>query len=196
MKTILTALFISTFCANSFGQGSLQPFNLTQVRLMEGPFKQAQETDKQYILSLDVDKLLSPYLREAGLTPKAESYGNWENTGLDGHIGGHYLSSLSLMYASTGDSKVKDRLDYMIAELDKCQSKNGDGYLAGIPQGKEIWKQIKAGNIQSSSFNLNGKWVPLYNIHKIYAGLYDAYAIAGNERAKQMLIKRQIGVSI
>jgi len=189
MKKIIIILLISALCGTAFGQGGLQPFNLTQVRLLEGPFKQAQETDKQYILSLDADRLLSPYLKEAGLTPKAESYGNWENTGLDGHIGGHYLSSLALMYASTGDAKVKERLDYMIAELDKCQSKNGDGYLAGIPQGKEIWKQIKAGNIASSSFNLNGKWVPLYNIHKIYAGLYDAYAIAGNEKAKQMLIK-------
>ena len=189
MKTIITALLIIALCSASFAQGSLQPFNLTQVRLLDGPFKQAQETDKQYILSLNVDRLLSPYLREAGLKPKAESYGNWENTGLDGHIGGHYLSSLALMYASTGDAKVKERLDYMIAELEKCQSKNGGGYLAGIPNGKEIWKQIKAGNIASSSFNLNGKWVPLYNIHKIYAGLYDAYAIAGNEQAKQMLIK-------
>lgn len=189
MKKIITAFLLILSCGSAFGQTSLQPFNLKEVRLLDGPFKQAQETDKKYMLSLDADRLLAPYLREAGLQSKAVSYGNWENTGLDGHIGGHYLSALALMYASTGDAKVKQRMEYMIAELDKCQLKNGDGYLAGIPGGKEIWKEIKAGNIKSSSFSLNGKWVPLYNIHKIYAGLYDAYAVAGNLKAKQMLIK-------
>jgi len=186
---IITVFLLVASTGAAFGQTSLQPFNLTEVRLLEGPFKQAQETDKKYMFSLDPDRLLAPYLREAGLKPKAASYGNWENTGLDGHIAGHYLSALALMYASTGDTKVKDRMEYMIAELDKCQEKNGNGYLAGIPGGKEIWREIKAGNIQSSSFSLNGKWVPLYNIHKIYAGLYDAYALAGNVKAKQMLIK-------
>lgn len=188
MKKIITAFLLIISCS-AFAQSSLQPFNLSEVRLLGGPFKQAQETDKKYMLSLDADRLLAPYLKEAGLKPKAPSYGNWENTGLDGHIGGHYLSALALMYASTGDAKVKDRMEYMIAELDKCQVKNGDGYLAGIPGGKEIWKEIKAGNIRSSSFSLNGKWVPLYNIHKIYAGLYDAYAVAGNAKAKEMLLK-------
>ena len=188
MKKIITAFLLIISCS-AFAQSSLQPFNLSEVRLLGGPFKQAQETDKKYMLSLDADRLLAPYLKEAGLKPKAAPYGNWENTGLDGHIGGHYLSALALMYASTGDAKVKDRMEYMIAELDKCQVKNGDGYLAGIPGGKEIWKEIKAGNIRSSSFSLNGKWVPLYNIHKIYAGLYDAYAVAGNVKAKEMLLK-------
>ncbi|MDQ0638218.1 DUF1680 family protein [Pedobacter sp. W3I1] len=189
MKKIITIVLFAVWYGTTFGQTSLQPFNLSEVRLLDGPFKQAQETDKKYMLSLNADRLLAPYLREAGLQPKAASYGNWENTGLDGHIGGHYLSALALMYASTGDTKVKERMEYMIAELDRCQVKNGDGYLAGIPGGKEIWKEIKAGNIKSSSFSLNGKWVPLYNIHKIYAGLYDAYAVAGNAKAKQMLLK-------
>jgi DUF1680 family protein len=189
MKKIITILLFAILYGTVFGQTSLQSFNLMEVRLLDGPFKQAQETDKKYMLSLNADRLLAPYLREAGLTPKAASYGNWENTGLDGHIAGHYLSALALMYASTGDVTVKERMEYMIAELDKCQVNNGDGYLAGIPGGKEIWKEIKSGNIKSSSFSLNGKWVPLYNIHKIYAGLYDAYAVAGNAKAKQMLIK-------
>ncbi len=188
MRTILLLLLFSS-AVTVFGQKALQPFALSEVKLLESPFKRAQETDLKYMLSLNADRLLAPYLREAGLTPKAPSYGNWENTGLDGHIGGHYLSAISLMYAATGDVRLKERLNYMVAELAKCQNRNGDGYLAGIPGGKEIWKEIKAGNIKSSSFSLNGKWVPLYNIHKIYAGLYDAYAVAGNVQAKQMLIK-------
>lgn len=184
--SLMCFLFVALSC---LAQKTLTAFNLADVRLLESPFLAAQETDKAYMLSLDADKLLAPYLAEAGLTPKSSAYGNWENTGLDGHIGGHYVSALSLMYASTGDLKVKQRLDYMIDELEKCQNKNGNGYLSGVPEGKKIWEQIKSGNIKSSSFSLNGKWVPLYNIHKIYAGLYDAYAVAGNARAKKMLIK-------
>lgn len=164
-------------------------FNLQDIELLDSPFKRAQTVDKQYLLELDADRLLAPFLREAGLAPKAESYTNWENTGLDGHIGGHYLSALSLMLASTGDKLIKDRLDYMITQLKYCQDINKDGYIGGVPGGKEIWKEIASGNIRAGSFDLNGKWVPLYNIHKTYAGLRDAWLYTGNETAKDMLIK-------
>ncbi|WP_208420101.1 glycoside hydrolase family 127 protein [Paraflavitalea devenefica] len=162
---------------------------MNAVRLLDGPFKEAQQTDKRYMLSLDPDRLLAPFRREAGLPAKAASYGNWENTGLDGHIGGHYLSALSLMYASTGEERVKQRLDYMIDQLEQCQQANGDGYIGGIPGGKAMWAAVAAGKIDAGAFSLNQKWVPLYNIHKLYAGLYDAWAIAGNQKAKTLLLK-------
>ncbi len=167
----------------------IEYFRLQDVELLDSPFRRAQNLDKQYLLELSADRLLAPFLREAGLTPKAESYTNWENTGLDGHIGGHYLSALSLMYASTGDKDIKDRLDYMISELKHCQDANDNGYIGGVPSGKAIWQEVADGNIKAGSFDLNGKWVPLYNIHKTYAGLRDAYLHAGNNTAKEMLIK-------
>ncbi len=168
---------------------ALQTFPLSSVRLLDGPFKAAQQTDLRYIMELNPDRLLAPFLREAGLPVKAASYGNWENTGLDGHIGGHYLTALSLMYASTGEERVKQRLDYMIDQLEQCQQANGDGYIGGIPGGKAMWATIAAGKIDAGGFSLNGKWVPLYNIHKLYAGLYDAWIIGGNQQAKTLLVK-------
>ncbi|HMR20154.1 MAG TPA: glycoside hydrolase family 127 protein, partial [Sphingobacterium sp.] len=164
-------------------------FSLDNVRLTDSPFKKAQDLNIQYLLTLEPDKLLAPFLREAGLNPKAESYTNWENTGLDGHIGGHYLSALSLMYASTGDIRIKERLDYMLAELQCAQTANGNGYVGGVPGGKAIWDQVASGNIKAGSFDLNDKWVPLYNIHKTYAGLRDAYLYTGDKRARDMLIQ-------
>lgn len=145
--------------------------------------------DIRYLLALDPDRLLAPYLKEAGLEPKANNYPNWESTGLDGHIGGHYLSALSYMYAATGNHEIGDRLDYMLSELKRCQDAAGDGYLSGIPQGRKLWNEIAAGDIRVSTFNLNGCWVPLYNIHKIYAGLRDAYIQTNDSRALDMLIK-------
>ncbi|GEO03831.1 glycosyl hydrolase [Adhaeribacter aerolatus] len=170
-------------------QVPLQSFPLNAVRLHNSPFKQAQEIDLQYILALSPDRLLAPYLSEAGITPKAEWYGNWENTGLDGHIGGHYLSALSLMYAATGNQEVKQRLDYIIDQLAACQQKNGNGYLGGVPGGKDMWQEIAQGKIDAGTFSLNKKWVPLYNIHKIYAGLLDAYQFGANPKAKDMLVQ-------
>ncbi|GLB49779.1 glycoside hydrolase family 127 protein [Neptunitalea lumnitzerae] len=169
-------------------ESPLTYFDLKDVSLLESPFKHAQDLDKKYLLALEADKLLAPFLREAGLTPKAESYPNWENTGLDGHIGGHYLSALSLMYAATGDKEIKERLDYMIAELKKCQEANGNGYIGGVPDGKTIWKEIKEGNIRAGGFSLNDKWVPLYNIHKTFSGLRDVYVYTGSKDAKEMLV--------
>lgn len=138
---------------------------------------------------MEPDRLLAPYRREAGLALKAESYGNWESSGLDGHIGGHYLTALALMYAATGNETVLQRLNYMVDELKKCQDKNGNGYLGGIPGGDAAWKALAKGQIKVDNFSLNDKWVPWYNLHKTYAGLRDAYLYADNQTAKAMLIK-------
>lgn len=187
--SILPVLSFLALAFSSTAQQPLQSFPLQQVQLLPGVFRQAQQTDLAYMLSLDPDRLLAPYLREAGLTPRKRSYENWENTGLDGHIGGHYLSALANMYASTGDARANQRLDYMLSELKRCQDKVGTGYLAGIPGGRAMWEDISRGKIMAESFSLNGKWVPLYNQHKILAGLRDAYLLAGKQEAKLMLIR-------
>jgi len=187
-KALILFLGYTTF---SFGQSGRQIsyFPLNTVQLTESVFNKAMQADKGYIMAMEPDRLLAPYLKEAGLSAKAANYPNWENTGLDGHIGGHYLSALALMYASRGDAKVKQRLDYMIDELERCQKASGNGYVSGVPNGKKIWNEIAAGNIRASGFGLNDRWVPLYNIHKTYSGLRDAYWYAGSEKAKEMLIR-------
>ena len=163
-------------------------FPLHDVRLGAGPFLDAQTTDLNYLMALEPDRLLAPFLREAGLEPKQPSYGNWESSGLDGHMGGHYLSALALMVASTGDAGVRQRLDYVVAELKRAQAANGDGYLGGIPGGRAAWRDIAAGKLHADNFSVNGKWVPWYNLHKTFAGLRDAYRYAGNQDAKAMLV--------
>lgn len=167
----------------------VETFPISSVRLGDSQFLKNQQADIHYLLGLDADRLLAPYLKGAGLTPKAENYTNWENTGLDGHIGGHYLSALSYMYAATGNKEVEARMDYFLSELRRCQEASGDGYLSGVPNPKQIWGELARGDIRANSFGLNDRWVPLYNIHKIYAGLRDAYLIAGRKEAREMLVK-------
>lgn len=191
-KNILKITFASILCCclfRSTAQTKVESFKLSDVQLLSSPFEDACETDLNYILSLNPDRLLAPYLKEAGLTPKAPYYGNWESMGLAGHIGGHYLSALSNIYATTGNKEVFRRINYMVDELGKCQQANGNGYVGGIPEGKKLWDEIAAGKIDAGGFSLNGKWVPWYNLHKLFAGLIDAYQRAGVEKAKTVLVK-------
>ena len=101
LKTLIVILSAGLFTP-TFGQSNkMLLFKLSDVRLLQSPFLSAEQTDLAYMLKLEPDRLLAPFLREAGLQPKAKSYGNWESTGLDGHTGGHYLTALAQMYAAT-----------------------------------------------------------------------------------------------
>ena len=78
------------------------PFPLDDVRLLDGPFLDAQKRDAAYLLSLQPDRMLHNFRVNAGLEPKAPVYGGWESeepwVGIrcHGHTLGHYLSAASL----------------------------------------------------------------------------------------------------
>jgi hypothetical protein len=162
---------------------SAQPFPLTQVRLLDGPFENAMELDEKYLLSLEPDRLLSWYRKEAGLEPKGPVYGGWESSGLAGHTLGHYLSACSLMYQSSGDPRFRERVEYIVTQLAECQQANGNGYIAAIPGGKELFGKIARGEINTEGFGLNGGWSPWYTIHKELAGLIDGYTLCDDTQA-------------
>lgn len=167
--------------------GALRFFDYGEVALLESPFRHARDLDREYLRALDADRLLAGYLTEAGLAPKAEKYPNWESSGLDGHTLGHYLTALAQMGA-TGDSELQERLAYTVSELARCQEAHRDGYVGAVPGGREIWPDVAQGRIDADNFSLNGKWVPWYNLHKLYAGLRDAWEIGGIEEARSILI--------
>ena len=69
MKKILIYLgILSLFvvACSSEQQEVQQRFPLSSVHLMESPFYRAQQADLKYILALDPDRLLAPYLIDAG----------------------------------------------------------------------------------------------------------------------------------
>ncbi len=107
-----------------------RPLPLTAVRLTGGPLKQAQDLDAKYLLTLETDRLMAGYRLRAGLDARAKSYGGWdsvEGKQLTGHIAGHYLSAVSLMFAATGDGRFKQRADELVAQLKEVQDKRGIG---------------------------------------------------------------------
>lgn len=184
-KLSLLIVLIATLGLTSCKQEVLLPstFPLGEVALLDGPFLDASNLNTEVLLQYDTDRLLAPFLKEAGLPAKAELFPNW--AGLDGHVGGHYLSALAICYASNGNSECKERLDYMVSELKRCQDNLGTGYVGGVPDGDILWKEISEGNIG----RLNNYWVPWYNVHKLYAGLRDAWIYAGSQEAKEVFIK-------
>ena len=173
-----------------------QPLPLSNVRLLGGPLKTAQDLDAKYLLELEPDRMLA-FLRErAGLQPKAKGYGGWDGGGrqLTGHIAGHYLSAVSLMWSATGDVRFKERADYIVKELKEIQDAQGDGYVGALMDnqgvdGKVHFQELAKGIIRSGGFDLNGLWSPWYVEHKIFAGLRDAYRYAGNRAALEVEIK-------
>lgn len=168
-----------------------RPLPLSAVRLTGGPLKHAQDLNGAYLLKLEPDRMLAFYRKRAGLDPRAEPYGGWDGDGrnLTGHIAGHYLSGVSLMYAATGDPRFKERADYIVHELKLVQDKQGDGYIGALANGKQAFEDVSRGNIRSSGFDLNGQWSPWYVLHKTYAGLRDAYRYTGNAVALDLEIK-------
>jgi DUF1680 family protein len=194
MKIFVFLLFLCVFAPlreTSVAQPKLaaQEFPLEDVRLLDGPFKNAMRRDSAYLLRLDADRLLSGFRKEAGLTPKAEVYGGWESMTIAGHSLGHYLSACALMFASTGDVRFRERVNYIISELDACQRANGNGYVAAIPNGKKIFQEVSAGDIRVKPFDLNGGWVPWYTLHKLFAGLLDCHRYFQNTKALSIAVK-------
>ena len=160
------------------------PFDLSDVRLLDGPFLHATELNKKVLLNYEPDRFLAKFRLEAGLEPKAEHYHGWEDQTLAGHSLGHYLSACALMYGSTADERFLERVNYIVDELALVQEADGNGYIGAFPEGKRILgEEVGSGDIRSQGFSLNGLWSPFYTQHKIYAGLLYAYYLCGNEKA-------------
>ena len=155
------------------------PFN--RVRLLAGPLYERQAVNGRHLQAIDPDRLLAVYRRDAGLPKKAESYGGWEARGIGGHIMGHYLSALAWHYAATGEDWVVGRVSFMVDELAACQKAHGDGGI--MPVARLGLLALREGKIDVTHAKLNGYWVPFYSLHKVFAGLRDAYRLVGCKRA-------------
>ena len=217
-RKLLAALALCLACATApittTAQTELYPkhFDLEEVTLLDGPMKTAMELNFNHLLKYDTDRLLTPFVRQAGLSANKNAdnpYKNWEtkhpnfsNWGgdagfdLSGHVGGHYLSALALAYAACHDdnmrAKLKERMEHMIDVMADCQAAyDGDteglyGFIGGQPI-NDSWRKLYKGDL--SAIQGNWGWVPFYCQHKILAGLRDAYLYGGSEKARDMFRK-------
>jgi DUF1680 family protein len=158
-------------------------FPLQDVRILDGPFRDAQRRDLAYLLSLDPDRLLHTFRLNAGLPTTAKPYGGWEapQVELRGHSLGHYLTACALLYEATGDERLEARALGIVGELGKVQQALAargmhPGYLSAFPE--EFFDRVEAGR---------GVWAPYYTIHKIMAGLLDVHRATGDPVALELV---------
>jgi DUF1680 family protein len=163
-------------------------FNLSDVKLLDGsPFKNAMQKDAAYLLVIEPDRLLYRFYQNAGLPTKGQIYGGWESEGLSGHTLGHYLSACAMFYSNTGNIEFKNRVDHIVSELARCQQARKTGYVGAIPNEDTLWAKVSRGEIRSGGFDLNGAWSPWYTVHKVMAGLVDAYLYCDNQQALKVV---------
>ncbi len=159
----------------------VEPFEMKAVKLHNGIYKQTQDINYQYLLHFNTSQLLYNFRANAGLTNEGPSLSCWENPGSEvrGHFTGHFLSALSLMYSATGDERLKLKADTLVHELGKVQRAMGtSGYLSAFPE--SFIDRVEAGE---------PVWAPYYTLHKMYAGMIDAYLHLGNEEALDIVKK-------
>ncbi|WJZ88577.1 hypothetical protein VitviT2T_007859 [Vitis vinifera] len=157
----------------------LKEMSLHDVRLdSDSLHGRAQQTNLDYLLILDVDRLVWSFRKTAGLSTPGLPYGGWEapNVELRGHFVGHYMSASAQMWASTHNDTLKEKMSAVVSALATCQEKMGTGYLSAFPS--ELFDRFEA---------IKPVWAPYYTIHKILAGLLDQYTFAGNSQALKMM---------
>lgn len=161
-----------------------EAFDLRDVRLLPGRFRDNMLRDSAWIVSLGADRLLHAFRTNAGVAAGREGgymtvrkLGGWESLDceLRGHTTGHMLSACALMYAATGEECFRQKGDSLVDGLAEVQRALGGSYLSAFPE-RLIDRCIAGESV----------WAPWYTLHKILAGLIDQYLYAGNDTALEI----------
>lgn len=186
----------------------LEYFDRTAVEVTAEYYDNALELDAKNLLALDADRLLAGFRetaayaagmneteRKAYMKDKTRYGGGWENALIGGHTLGHYLTAVAQGVVNPGLSKttqdkLKERMEYIVDALADCQEKTvgskvcKEGYLFGAKLVSTTELEAQFDNVEKSLANISTQaWVPWYTMHKILAGLVDAYEITGNKTA-------------
>lgn len=156
--------------------------------LPNSPFYLRSRVDRDYVLKLQERYLLQNHYAEAGMlgdefTDMPYMHGMWTDRDyhkgwedptcqLRGHFLGHWMSAACYLYQITGDARLKGKVDFVVSELARCQARNGNGWVASIPEKYLDW--VARGEVI---------WAPHYTIHKLFMGLIDAVRLLGNQQA-------------
>ncbi len=168
----------------------VQAYNIKDVNLLpQSDFYNQQQRVLECLLNIDDESMLYNFRSAAGLsTNGASPMTGWDapECKLKGHTTGHYLSSLALCYGSTGNEKIKAKINYMVNELYICQqemakypNKHAPGFLSGY--GEEQFDLLEEYTTYPTI------WAPYYTLHKIMAGLRDCYIQGENSKAFEIL---------
>lgn len=168
------------------------------ITLLNSVFSQSEKIGREYLDGVDIDRLLSPVFEAHNMPApnNAKRYGGWERKSannwekspetfsLAGHSLGHFLSALSECYAKSGDEKLKQKILYIVSQLESVQSNAKSGYIGGCKE--NCFTELFDKNLTSWA---EGYWVPWYNLHKIFKGLTDAYSVTEDQTVLRVLLR-------
>lgn len=168
------------------------------ITLLNSVFSQSEKIGREYLDGVDIDRLLSPIFEAHNMPApnNAKRYGGWERKSannwekspetfsLAGHSLGHFLSALSECYAKSGDEKLKQKILYIVSQLESVQSNAKSGYIGGCKE--NCFTELFDKNLTSWA---EGYWVPWYNLHKIFKGLTDAYSVTEDQTVLRVLLR-------
>lgn len=168
------------------------------ITLLNSVFSQSEKIGREYLDGVDIDRLLSPIFEAHNMPApnNAKRYGGWERKNannwekspetfsLAGHSLGHFLSALSECYAKSGDEKLKQKILYIVSQLESVQSNAKSGYIGGCKE--NCFTELFDKNLTSWA---EGYWVPWYNLHKIFKGLTDAYSVTEDQTVLRVLLR-------
>lgn len=152
----------------------LRQLSYGQVTVREPFLMKSMKLEKEYLLSLDADRLLAGFRETAGRKAAAMRYPGWESTEIQGHTMGHYLTALSQLWAYGRDPEVLSRVKKIVNELALCQRE--DGYLCAFPE--SLFDRVE---------RKEPAWVPWYTMHKIISGVTAAYCLCGIQKAYDVM---------
>lgn len=168
------------------------------ITLLNSVFSQSEKIGREYLDGVDIDRLLSPIFEAHNMPApnNAKRYGGWERKSannwekspetfsLAGHSLGHFLSALSECYAKSGDEKLKQKILYIVSQLESVQNNAKSGYIGGCKE--NCFTELFDKNLTSWA---EGYWVPWYNLHKIFKGLTDAYSVTEDQTVLRVLLR-------
>ncbi len=183
-QSVYPGLFEDKMVVKSGVKTKVIPFKLSDVRLLPSRFRDNMLRDSAWMMRIPVQTLIHSFQVTAGVPSGKEGgyftvkkLGGWESLDceLRGHITGHMLSALALMYAQTGEETFRQKGDSILKALRVVQQSYGNGYLSAFPE------QLINRNMRGE-----GVWAPWYTLHKIMSSLIDQYLYAGNPLALTM----------
>jgi uncharacterized protein len=153
------------------GRALLEQFRYGEVVLLQGPMQQQFAQIHKTLLALDEDALLKPFRQKAGVPAPGPDLGGWYNWSdrfdppadmhgfIPGHVLGQHVSSLSRVFAITGDRAAADKASRFVAALGPALSKKFyEGYA-----------------------------LPAYTFDKVAVGLIDAHEYVHDKAALKTL---------
>lgn len=142
---------------------NLSIFDYSQVELLDGPLKRQFDTNHEFFMRLDEDRMLKIFRQRAGLMAPGEDMGGWYDSFCPGASFGQYVSALARYAAATGSEPTSAKVKRLVR-----------GYAQTIQESDKVFEDLR---------------YPAYTYDKMIIALIDAHSFAQDKSALEVLTR-------